>query len=134
MIAKFKRNKKRNSKKDIFFSISLGILLILVISFLVVTNRKISQRRAELTARITALKQETGILEQKNKELKEKISEVGSEEYLEKTARDQLNMKAPGEEVIVITEEEGNKEEEEIEEEKNWLEKKWEEIKSVWKR
>jgi len=73
-------------------------------------------------------------LEQKNKEFEEKISEAGSKEYLEKTARDQLNMKAPGEEVVVITEEEGNKEEKEVEEEKNWLEKKWEGIKSIWKR
>ncbi len=97
----------------------------LVIGFLVTTNIKISRRRAELTNRIETLKQEIGILEGKKEELKEKISQAGSEEYLEKVARDQLDMKAPGEEVVVVTKEEEEKEEEE-KEKRGW----WEWIKS----
>lgn len=129
MLAKFKKNKKANPRKDIFFSILLGILLVLVISFLVVTNLKISQRRAKLFARIATLKTEIEILAAKNEELKEKISQAGSEEYLEKTARDQLGLKKPGEEVVVVQKEKEEKEEVE-EEKKSW----WEKIKSIWKR
>ena len=125
MISRFKKNKKKNPRSNIFFSILLGTLLVLIICFLVTTNIKISRRRAELTDRIATLQQEIGILEGKKEELKEKISQAGSEEYLEEVARDQLDMKAPGEEVVVITKEEEEKEEEE-KEKRGW----WEWIKS----
>ena len=97
----------------------------LVIGFLITTNIKISRRRAELTNRIETLKQEIGILEGKKEELKEKISQAGSEEYLEEVARDQLDMKAPGEEVVVVTKKEEKKEDED-QENRGW----WEWIKS----
>ncbi len=127
MVPRFKKNKKRNPRKNIFFSIFLGVLLVLVIGFLITTNIKISRRRAELTNRIVTLKQEIGILEGKREELKEKISQAGSEEYLEKVARDQLDMKAPGEEVVVITREDEEEKEEEEKEKRGW----WEWIKGV---
>ena len=132
IIAKFRENKKRDSWKNIFFSIFLGLALILVISFLFYTNWNINQRRTQLTARIATLKEEIQILDQKNQELKERMSEAGKEEYLEKAARNQLGLKAPGEEVVVIKKEEGEKKEEEIkkEEKKTW----WEIIKSIWER
>lgn len=129
MIAKFRKKKKLSSWKNIFFSISFGVLFLLVIGFLIVTNSKINQRRTQLTARITNLKEEIEILEQKNQELKENIFQAGGKEYLEEVARDRLGLKAPKEEVVVIT---GEKEEEEEvkEEEKTW----WEKFKSIWKR
>ncbi len=126
MVSQFRKNKKRNPGKDIFFSILLGVLLVLVIGFLIVTNIKINRQRTELTDRIATLKQEIGILEGKREELKEKISQAGSEEYLEKVARDQLDMKAPGEEVIVITKGDEEEKEEEEKEKRGW----WEWIKS----
>lgn len=95
----------------------------LVMGFLIITNLKIYQRRAQLTARIAGLEEEINILEQKNQELEENISQAGGEEYLEKVAREQLGLKAPGEEVVVITGEK-EKENEEIEEqERTWREK-----------
>lgn len=100
----------------------------LIVGFLFYTNWNINQRRTQLTARISALKEEIQILEQKNQELKEKMSEAGKEEYLEKVARDQLGMKAPGEEVVVVKKEEASATEgsaETMEEKKSW----WEMIK-----
>lgn len=128
MVTKFKKKKKKSSRKNIFFSILLGISLLLIIGFLINTNLKIRQRRAKLLARIEALKQEIQILEEKNKELKENVSQAGTEEYLERVAREELGLKAPGEEVVVISEE-IEKEEEIEEEKKTW----WEWIKSIWK-
>ncbi len=139
MVSRFRKNKKihppkfrkakfrrASPKRDIFFSILLGALLVLVIGFLIVTNIKINRQRTELTDRIATLKQEIGILEGKREELKEKISQAGSEEYLEEVARDQLDMKAPGEEVIVITKGDEEDKEEEEKEKRGW----WEWIKS----
>jgi len=129
MVTKFRKKKKKSLRRNVFFSILFGALLLLIIGFLVVTNWKIKQRRAELTARIAFLKEEIAILEQKNQEIKDRISQTGEGEHLEKVARDQLGLKAPGEEVVVVQKEE--EEQEEVEEEKEtW----WEKIKSIWKR
>ena len=130
MIAKFRKKKKLSSWKNIFFSILFKVLFLLVIGFLIVTNLKINQRRAQLTARTASLKEEIEILEQKNQELKENISQAGGEEYLEKVAREQLGLKAPGEEVVVITGEREEEREEVKEEEGTW----WEKFKSIWKK
>lgn len=130
MIAKFRKKKKRSSWKSIFFSMFSALLFIFIIVFLFITNWKISQRRSELTNRIETLKQEVAILEEKNEEIKEKISQSGKEEYLEQVARDELSLKAPGEEVVVVKKE-GEEEKEEVkEEEKTW----WEKFKSIWTR
>ncbi len=130
MIAKFRKKKKRSSWKNIFFSMFFIVLFILVIGFLFITNWKINQRRVELTNRIETLKQEVAILEEKNQEIKERISQTESQEYLEKVARDQLSLKAPGEEVVVVKKETEEEKEEVKEEEKTW----WEKFKSIWTR
>ena len=131
MIAKFRKKKKRSSWKSIFFSIFFVLLFIFVIGFLFITNWKIKQRRVELTNRIETLKQEVAILEEKNQEIKERISQSGKEEYLEEVARDQLGLKAPGEEVLVVKKEPSFDEaSEDEEEEKTW----WDWIKRIWER
>jgi cell division protein FtsB len=131
MIAKFRKKKKRSSWKSIFFSMFFVLLFIFVIGFLFITNWKIKQRRVELTNRIETLKQEVAILEGKNQEIKERISQSGKEEYLEEVARDQLGLKAPGEEVLVVKKEPAFAEvSEDEEEEKSW----WEKFKSIWMR
>ena len=131
MIAKFRKKKKRSSWKSIFFSMFFVLLFIFVIGFLFITNWKIKQRREELTARIETLKQEVSILEEKNQEIKERISQSGKEEYLEEVARDQLSLKAPGEEVVVVKKEPSFVEaSEDKEEEKSW----WDWIKKIWEK
>lgn len=106
------------------------MLSILVVGFLIVTNLKIKERREELSVRISILKQEVALLEQKNQEVKERISQSESEEYLEEVARDQLSLKAPGEEVVVVKKEPAFSEGfgEAKEEKKSW----WDKFKSIW--
>lgn len=112
MISKSKRFRKRKSYKDIFFSTILILFVLIVIGFLIFSSIKINQRRGELTSRIETLKKEIQILEQKNLELKTKVSQTETEDYLEKVAKETLGLKKPGEEVVVITQEqEGEKEE-----------------------
>lgn len=82
-----------------------------------------------MTARIAALKEEIAILVQKNEELEKKKSQIESEEYLERVARDQLGFKKPGEEVVVVAKEK-EKEEEITEEKKTW----WEKIKDIFQK
>lgn len=124
MVTRFKKNRKRRPSHNILFSIFLAAGFVLIIGFLVFTNWKISKRRAELLVRIDSLRKEIEILEQKNKELKEDISQAGSQEYLEKVAREQLGLKAPGEEVVVISRE-GQGEEVREEEKGFWNPAAW---------
>ena len=106
MISKSRRFKK-SSHQTIFFSTLIGSLLVLVIGFLIFSNLKISQRRADLTARIGDLKKEIQILEKKNQELRAGITQTESESYWEERIREQ-GYKKPGEEqVVVLPSEEG---------------------------
>jgi len=107
MISKSRRIRKGNSHQTIFFSILIGSLLVLVIGFLIFSNLKISQRRAELTAKIEDFKKEIQILEKKNQELRAGITQTESESYWEERIREQ-GYKKPGEEqVVVLPSEEG---------------------------
>jgi cell division protein FtsL len=128
MVAKFKKNKKIKSLKDKILSVFLISLVLFIVGFIVVTNWKINRRREELINRVSLLKEEVQKLEEKNRELKEKKLDSESEDYLEKVARDQLDLKKPGEEVVVVQKEEEEKEEEQ--ERKSW----WDKFKSIWTR
>jgi len=128
MVAKFKKNKKSKSLKDKVLSIFLISLVLFIVGFIIVTNWKINKRREGLINRVSLLKEEVQKLEEKNRELKEKKLDSESEDYLERVARDQLDLKKPGEEVIVVQKEEEQKEEEE--EKKSW----WDKFKSIWTR
>jgi len=127
MVTEFKKIKK---KGNIFFLSLFLILSIGIIGFLVFSNWKINQRRTELQKKIEILKKEIQILEKKNQQLEVGISEIKTKDYLEKVAREQLNLQYPGEKVVVIAkkEEEEEKEEEEIKKEKNFWQKFLEKI------
>ncbi len=121
MITKSKKNRKIAHFSDIFFSVLLGILVLIILGFLIITNIKIEQRRKTLLLKIENLKKEVQNLEEKNEKLKTSISQAGTLEYLEKIAREQFNLKAPGEEKVVILK---VKKEEEKKEEVNSQEEK----------
>ncbi len=128
MIAKIRKNKKGKEAKELFFSVLIVFSIFLFVLFLIINNLKTNQKRKELNFRISTLKAEVQQAEKKKKKLEDKISQAGSKESLEKIARDQLDLKKPGEEVIVVKkperEEESNKNKKEN---KGW----WETIKSI---
>ncbi len=121
MIAKYKKNKKE-SQSSVFFSILLGIIILIVIGFLVISNFKINQKKAELTSQIETLREEVRILEERRQILEARIFQAGKEEYLEWEARERFNLKKPGEGVVIILPpEEKNDVIKEKEKERAWL-------------
>jgi cell division protein FtsB len=105
-----KKPRKGKTYQQILFSIVLTILIFGVIGFLIYSNWKINRQRTEMTVRIENLKKEISTLEKKKEELETLASESGQEGYLEKVAREQLNLQKPGEEVVAILAPEKEKE------------------------
>lgn len=98
---KFRRNLVR-ARQTILFSALLILLFFLAIGFLTISNWRINQRRSGLISQIRNLQEEIQVLEEKNQELKAGISQISSQSYLEKVARESLGLKKPGEEVTVV--------------------------------
>ncbi len=121
-----KNLKSKSSIKAIILSIFFGIFVLVAIYFLVSTNWKIYKKKADLQAKVIELRQEAELLEKTNNELNKNLDYVKSDEYLEKVAREQLDMKKPGEEVVVIQKENSQQKKNE-EENKTW----WEKLKSI---
>jgi len=96
IIAKIKELKKHLP------SIILLLVIIFFVGFFISTNYKINKRRNDLQDRFSFLKQEVQALEEKNRELREAKLETESDDYIEKVAREKLELKKPGEEVVVI--------------------------------
>ena len=101
-------------------SVLIVFLVFIFISYLIFSNIKIRQKRAQNLSKIESLKEEIRVLEEKKKELEEKSSKAESREYLEKIAREQLGMKAPGEEVVVVNKEEQENQTQQEAEKKNF--------------
>ena len=133
MITKIKKNRNRDKRRkginqtSLFFSILISFLILLIIGFLIFTNVNIALRRAELTERVEELRKEIQILEQKNQELQTKIVRAGKPDFLEERAREELGLKKPGEEVVLILPIEKDVEKS-IEEEKTFWQKFWEKL------
>ena len=131
MITKIKKNKNRGRNRitqtSLFFFILIGFFVLLITGFLIYTNINIALRRAELTERAEELRKEIQILEQKNKELRAKIIRAQEPDFLEEKAREELGLKKPGEEVVVILPIEEDVEEP-VEEEKSFWQKIWEKL------
>jgi|GEM_PF-6496531 len=97
---------RRNNFQKRVSAISGVIIIVLiilgVIHFLIIPNFERYQTRAGLSARIEKLKKEIESLEKRNQELKAEISQAQEENYLEEVAREHLNLKKLGEEVVTI--------------------------------
>ncbi|MBU2545192.1 septum formation initiator family protein [Patescibacteria group bacterium] len=125
------KNKKYKSIKERIISVILILIVVFFIGFFVVINWKINKRRSVLSEQVLTLEQEVREMEEKNRDLKNKKEETESDEYIEKVAREQLDLKKPGEEVYVVQEEGSASAEASADEEKQtW----WDKIKSIWMR
>lgn len=110
MLSHLRQNKKGRDIKDILKSLFLWFLVLSILGFLGFTNFKIKQRRESLAKVAEALKKQIEEIELKNKDLEEKIAMADTKEYAEELARTQFNLKAEGEEVVVISRSESEKE------------------------
>lgn len=124
MIAKFKKNKKQREGENIFLSTLIGLLVLLIIGFLIFQNIKISLKKNRLTAEVENLKRQIEELERKNQSLKAGISQAKDEEYIEKIAREELNLKKEREKTVAFVLPD-NKNLKEKKKDSGWFPKRW---------
>lgn len=127
MLAKNK-NKRNHLIKEIAFSVFLSVFFIGLISFAIISNLRIGEKRDQYTRQIEELQRQIREAEERKKELEKNVSSADSQEYLEEVARKNYGLKKPGEEVVVISKEEEEKEvkkEEQESEENIWDPKTW---------
>ena len=82
MLAKDKKIRKQ-VRQNLFFIVLFSVLFFGIISALVVSNWKISQKRAEYTAQIKILQAQLQELELKREQLQAQASQTFNEQYLE---------------------------------------------------
>src|SRR3972149_3023939 len=97
------RGKKRNFKGILFGPklLSLvGLAVIILISFPLAKN---AVKQYRINKEINGLKEEIALSQNKGADLKNLIADLNSYQYIEEQARLNFNLKKPGEELIVIT-------------------------------
>jgi cell division protein FtsL len=96
------KNKKRIKSNQVFIVIIAVFFTFAVAGFLVFSNWKINQKRSDLLTKIDSLQKEIQVAQEKNAQLKADVSQTQSQEYLEKVARESLDLKKPDEDVVVV--------------------------------
>ena len=88
-------------KKILSSRITLFFLLLGFI-WLVLSVVNVYYRKYKINKEIDNLKAQIGNAERSNQQISEMIDYLDSQSFLEKEAREKLNMKKPGEEVVII--------------------------------
>jgi cell division protein FtsB len=117
------KNKKKGNNLLVKPSFFLSLAVVALAAFLIFTNWRIMQRRMELSEKLESLKSEVENLQDYNDELEQGMAESQTEEYLERIARENLDFKQPGEDVVVVKSSVSTSTEEEKIEEKSFWQK-----------
>jgi len=96
-----KNKKKKNDTQSMVFPIILGLLFVAMVSFLVISDLRINQKRGEMLNTIDELQQEIDTLESQKEELESGLIDTEDATYWEGKLREQ-GYKKPGEEAVVV--------------------------------
>ena len=92
--------KRWQKVKDKFFKILLSVFTLFILSALIFSNLKINKKRTEFQAKINFLEEEIQKLEEEKEKYENEVLEIDKEEYWERYAKENLNLKKKGENVV----------------------------------
>jgi len=125
MVSKRRKKSNKKSTRNTIISYILVIVAIGLVGFLVLENIQENQKRQKLTFQARVLQQKIRELKEKKQFLESTLSESEKQEYIEKQAREKLNLQKSGEKAVafVLPTEESTTE---LPEKKNpWHPKTW---------
>ncbi|MBX4201263.1 septum formation initiator family protein [Candidatus Parcubacteria bacterium] len=99
MVTNFKKNKKGNQWKGILLHLA-GIVILIVCGFLIFTDIKIWQKGKEYKAQVADLQRQVKGIEESNDKLRQGMKNSDNPQYIEKIAREELDLQQPGEKVV----------------------------------
>jgi cell division protein FtsB len=99
MVANFKKKRKSDPWKNILLHLG-GIAVLIVCGFLIYANVRIYQKKAEYRAQVSNLQAQIKGIEESNDHLREGMKNSDNPEYIEKVAREELDLQQPGEKVV----------------------------------
>ena len=108
MVTDFKKKQKVGWVKNLSIAAG-GVGIVLVVGFLVVADINMYKKRQELSNHIQALEQKIAEVKAKNIQLEQGIAQADNDQYIEKVAREELDMQKPGEKVFSFVKPEDSK-------------------------
>ena len=112
MVANFKKKQKRDGPGSFFSSPLVKIVFLIIIVFLAFADIKVYKERKKLNLQIDSLKEKIQAIKDKNNTLEQGIARADDKNYIEKIAREELDLQIEDEKVVsFITPEPQQKEE-----------------------
>ncbi len=99
MIPRLKKKNQKHPYKKMLIMLG-GVCLLLIATGLVVASINMYQKKRELSYQVKSLENKMLQMQQKNQELKQGIAKSDDEQYIEKVAREELDLQKPGEKVF----------------------------------
>ncbi len=96
-----KKQKRRFLKRNFYFTAG-GILFLAISALLIFADIKIYKEKQRLNAQLEGYKKQIQEIESRNKVLKEGITEANNDNYIEKVAREELDLQKQGEKVVTF--------------------------------
>jgi cell division protein DivIC len=136
MIPDFK--KKQHITRTIAFKLG-AVLVVAICIFLAVTDYHIYQKKKELTLQVENLQTKIQEINNSNSQLQEGIDNTNDSQYIEKVAREELDLQKPGEKVVSFIMPQNQEQTAVPEQSKNalqswqaWVGNDWQWLKSKW--
>lgn len=99
MVSDFGKKQKRSPRKELFLMMG-AILVLFIVILLIVANIRIYQKRQKYLSQIEGLENKIQELKNQNNKLDEGILRSDDADYIEKVAREELDLQKPGENVV----------------------------------
>jgi len=98
----FSKKQKGGFLNAKFFLKIAGVLFLAAAVFFVYSNFKLNQKKKELLGQIDSYKNQIEAIQKRNAELKEGVAKSDDPNYIEKVAREELDMQKEGEKVVAF--------------------------------
>jgi len=125
MVSKFRKKQKGEINHNFFASFFVRIFLLAIIIFLIFADIKIYGEKKKFDLQVDNLEKKVQSIKEENNKLKEGIAKIDDKDYIEKIAREELDLQMQDEKVVSFIMPESQKKEEINTDNNFWNFKNW---------